>query len=160
MRSVAIAMLFALALLVVPSSGCSWLSSGTPLANATSGTLDCVKVGATDAFQAAAPALLNDILKWATGGAFTWADVVAAFGGLEAIIKDGIVTATCIYDAIAAAVEQSTAGTTQPAAIAILGRTLKIDDAVRVARFTRTYMAMRGLRVSKRMAIRAAVVTP
>jgi hypothetical protein len=166
MRTFAAVLIFSLSLLALPAAtGCSWLSSDTPLANATSGTLDCVKVGATDAAQAAAPVLLNDLIKWATGGTFTWADVLAAFGGLEAVIKDGIAVATCSYDAIAAALEQATSGATQPATVnvALMGRTMAAPVAVRVAQFARTMMAVRGLKVApgKRMTtMRAAVVTP
>jgi hypothetical protein len=151
-------LLLSFTLLTAPA-GCAWLSSGTPLATATNGTLDCIKVGATDAAQAAGPILLDDLIRWATGGTFKWSDVLAAFGGLEAIIKDGIAVATCSYDAIVNAINQATAGPTPPAAVALLGRTIKLDDAVKVSRLAQTMMKSRGLRVKVPLAMKAAVVT-
>lgn len=150
-------LLLSLTLLTAPA-GCAWLSSGTPLANATAGTLDCVKVGATDAAQAAGPALLNDLIKWATGGTFTWADVLAAFGGLETVIKDGLAVAVCTYDAIATAFSPPPAGTVAPAAVALFGRTLKLDDAVKVGRLARNLLVLRGFKVKTPLGLRAVAV--
>ena len=148
------------ALFLSASSGCSWLSSGTPLANATNGTLDCVKVGATDAAVAAGPVLLNDLIKWATGGSFAWSDVLAAFGGIETIIKDGISVATCSYYAIAAAFEATTSSAIKPASVSLYGRVLSVDDAAKVARLARTMIALRGLKTKTQFQLRAALVTP
>ena len=151
--------IIALVLFTLPA-GCTWLHSGTPVANATDGTLNCIEVGATDAFKTAAPAILNLLLQFATTSGWQWSDVLAAFGGVEGVIKDGIVTATCIYYAVAVTCEQAAAGlmvpasATQPVNIVLMGRAFTPKVAADIANISRTYLGLRNRKIGKALPMR------